>query len=56
VKAIVEGTIIWGILGLATGYADHTAGGESWEVYGLMIGGAILGAAGGYFFRERNAK
>jgi hypothetical protein len=56
VKTIVEGTIIWGVLGVAAGYAVYSAGGELWEVYILMMGGAILGATGGYICRERNGK
>jgi hypothetical protein len=56
VKTIIEGIIIWGVLGLAAGYAVYTAGGESWEVYILMMGGPILGAAGGYICRERGGK
>jgi hypothetical protein len=56
VKTIVEGIIIWGVLGLAAGYAVYRAGGELWVVSILMMGGAILGAVGGYIFRERGGK
>jgi hypothetical protein len=56
VKTIVEGTIIWGVLGLAAGYVVYREGGELWEVYTLVIGGAILGAAGGYIFRGRDGR